>query len=60
MCCFKKAAQKSAKTVGKDSGCETRAYIVSIDRKTTIVYGLKAVELRCLKNACQLSIAMRS
>ena len=44
MCYCKKAARKSAKTVGKDSGCESRAYIVSIDRKTT-VYRLEAREI---------------
>ena len=35
------AAWKSAKTVGKDSGCESGGLHVSMDRKTT-VYGLEA------------------
>ena len=37
----KKAAWKLAKTVGKDSGCESRCNVVSMNRKTT-VYRLEA------------------
>ena len=49
--CCKKAARKSAITVGKDSGGESGAYIVHIDRKTT-VYKLEACEIAFFENAC--------
>ena len=43
MACYcKRAARKSAKTVGKDSGCESGAYIVSVDRKTTVYLIVKS------------------
>ena len=44
---------------GKTAVVRAGAYIVSIDRKTSI-YGLEACELCFLKNMYQLSIAMRS
>ena len=49
-CSCKKAAWKSLKTLGKDSGCESRAYIVSIGRKTT-VYRQEAGEIVFFGNA---------
>jgi len=40
-CFCKKAAKKSAKTVGKTAVVKVRAYIMSLDKKTT-VYKLEA------------------
>ena len=51
LCSCKKAARKLAKTVGKDTSGESEAYIVSIDRKTT-VYKLEACEIVFFENAC--------
>ena len=48
LCSCKKAAQKLAKTVGKDSG---GAYIVCIDRKTTVCK-LEACEIAFFENVC--------
>ena len=47
-CSCKNGPRKSAKTVGKDSSGESRAYIVSIGRKTT-VYRLEACEIAFLR-----------
>ena len=48
-CSCQKAAQMSAKTVGKDGG--SWVYLVSIDRKTT-VYRLEACEIAYFENVC--------
>ena len=50
-CSCKKAARKSAKTVGKTAAVKGGAYIVSIDKKTT-VYKLEACEIAFFENAC--------
>ena len=51
LCSCKMAARKSAKTAGEDSGGESGAYIVSIDKKTT-AYNLGACEITFFANAC--------
>ena len=48
-CSCKNAARNSAKTVGKDNGGKAGAYLVSIDRKTT-VYELEACEIAFFEN----------
>ena len=55
----KKQLGSRQRRLGKTAVVKAGAYIVSIDRKTT-VYGLEAYESRFLKNTCQLSIATRS
>ena len=47
-CCCKKAARKSAKTVGKTAVVKVGAYIVSIDKMVTI-YKLEACEIDFLQ-----------
>ena len=56
MCSCKKAAWKSPKTVGKDSGCESKGlHCVYRQKDTCIQTG--TCELHFLKNMYQLSIA---
>ena len=55
----KKQLESRQRQLGKTAVVKAGAYIVSIDRKTT-VYGLGACESHFLKNAYQLSIATRS
>ena len=56
---IKKQLESRQRQLGKTAAVKAGAYIVSIDRKTT-VYGLEACELCVLKNMYQLSIATSS
>ena len=50
-CSCKKATRKLAEIVGKGSGGEMGAYIVSIEKKET-VYKLEACEIAFFAKAC--------
>ena len=55
----KKQLGSRQRRLGKTAVIKAGAYIVSMDRKTT-VYGLEADKIAFLKNAYKLSIATRS
>ena len=55
----KKQLESRQRQLGKIAVVKVEAYIVSMDRKTT-VYGLEAGKTTFFENAYKLSIAMRS
>ena len=60
MCsCKKKQLETRQRQLGKTVVVKVKAYIVSMDRKTT-VYRLEGSKIALFENAYKLSIAMRS